>query len=204
MDCYLFVFNGFADWEPSLLTTGLTQFTDVKVKPFSIDGKPVRSMGNLAIRPEMKLENVVPEKVKMLVLPGGSVWESGGMDELLPLVDQVCRINGFVAAICGATLFLARHGLLNEVKHTSNHIYFLKKLGDYHYKGEDLYVRKPCVTDKNLITANGTAAVDFAKAVFTALNTLEGNKKLKFWLELFPKSALPQVSIPDFAVDFDS
>jgi putative intracellular protease/amidase len=133
-------------------------------------------------------------------LPGGTVWEVGGNMEIIPLLDKVIEANNLVAAICAATVFLGQHGYLNTIKHTSNHIYFLKQSGGK-YKGEDWYINKPCVSDKNLITANGTAMVDFAASVFSALNVLEGNKALNFWLQFFPKSTMPGVSIEDFVID---
>ena len=52
--CYLFVFDGFADWEPSLVTAGLNTYSDFEIKTFSVDGKNVKSMGNLIVKPDFK------------------------------------------------------------------------------------------------------------------------------------------------------
>lgn len=193
-NCYLFVFDGFADWEPSLLTTGLNQHTDVKVKTFSVDGKPVVSMGGLRIEPDLSLEDVTLNDIRVLVLPGGTAWETMQNPELITLINAVGKRGGFLAAICGATVFLGRLGYLNGIKHTSNHLYFLKKSGDQ-YEGEDWYVNKPCVTDKKIITANGTAMVDFARAVFACLKVLKGNDELNLWLSFFQASAMPKATL---------
>lgn len=195
--CYLFVFDGFSDWEPSLVTAGLMQYTDVDVKTFSLDGKPVRSMGNLNIKPDMGLNDVDVKNVDALILPGGLAWERGGNTEVRNLIDTLLLHRKVVAAICGATVFLGAHGYLNGIQHTSNHLYFLKQSRGM-YNGEDWYVNKPCVVTSNIITANGTAMVDFAIEVFTALNVMD-NEGLNFWLQFFPKSVMPNVSVDAFA-----
>jgi putative intracellular protease/amidase len=188
--CYLFVFDGFADWEPSLITTGLNQHTDVKVKTFSVEGKPVVSMGGLKVVPDLSLNDLSINDVSVLVLPGGTAWDTMINPTLIALINLVNKNGRVLAAICGATVFLGRSGYLNGIKHTSNHLYFLKNSGGK-YEGEDWYVNKPCVADKNIITANGTAMVAFAKAVFTSLNISDGNDNLKSWLSFFPDSGMP-------------
>lgn len=196
-DCYLFLFDGFSDWEPSLLTTGLSQYSDVKLKTFSIDGNPVTSMGKLKVTPEVGLDDISYSEVGLLVLPGGEAWDTMENRDLQNLIRSVYKCGATLAAICGATVFLGRLGYLNGIQHTSNHLFFLKQLGDA-YKGEDWYVNKPCVTDRRIITANGTAIVDFAKAVFISLDVLENNSALIFWLNFFPASTLPTVPAEAF------
>ena len=193
-NCYLFVFDGFADWEPSLLTTGLNQHTEVKVITFSADGEPVVSMGGLKVVPDLSLKDVSSMDINVLVLPGGTAWDTMENSALVELINSVGKRGGILAAICGATVFLGRSGYLNGVKHTSNHLYFLKKSGSK-YQGEDWYVNKPCVTDRKIITANGTAFVDFARAVFASLKVLKGNENLNTWLNFFPGSVMPNVSL---------
>ena len=72
-----------------------------------------------------------------------------------------------VAAICGATYGLARAGLLDDRDHTSNAADFLA--GVPGYGGADHYQEARAVHDRGLITAPATAPVDFARAVFEAL-----------------------------------
>jgi putative intracellular protease/amidase len=195
-NCYLFVFDGFADWEPSLLTTGLKQHTDVQVKTFSVDGEPVSSMGGLKVVPDLSLKAVSADDVSVLVLPGGTAWGTMENPTFIALINSVNKNGRVLAAICGATIFLGRLGYLNGIKHTSNHLHFLRNSGDK-YEGEDWYVNKPCVSDKKIITANGTAMVDFAKAVFAGLKVLKRNDKLNSWLSFFPVSVMPKIMTVD-------
>ena len=182
--CLVYVFNGFSDWEPALTIAGLQQFTDVEVKTFSKDKAPVRSMGNMLVQPDLHLKDVDSDGCSMLILPGGNAWDEGENREVLPLVRHFMTHNIPLAAICGATSFLAQHQFLDDRPHTSNHLeFYLNKLVPS-YRGEKFYRKEPCVSDGNLITANGTATVPFAEAIFRKLDVLE-NEELKFWFDFF-------------------
>jgi putative intracellular protease/amidase len=187
----MFVFDGYADWEPSVAIAGLHQFTDFSVKTFSKDGKPVRSLGNMNVTPDMSMEQVFANDVDLLLLPGGGAWDQGNNMEIIPLLNAVLDQNRMVAAICGATGFLAEQGYLDEVKHTSNHLeHYLGKVAP-HYKGHQHYVKEHAVRDSNFITANGTAIIPFANMIFEHFGLFEF-EGLSFWFSFFkePEMAL--------------
>ncbi|MCI9217516.1 MAG: glutamine amidotransferase, partial [Dorea sp.] len=50
--------------------------------------------------------------------------------------------------------------------------------------GQDLYVDKPSVADNNLITANPTGALLWAKQIIEHLGVFQANT-LEFWYEYF-------------------
>ena len=62
----------------------------------------------------------------------------------------------------GATAALARKGLLDRRKHTSNALIYLQQLPQY--RGAALYCEQPAVTDGQLITASGTASFALVNA----------------------------------------
>lgn len=68
----------------------------------------------------------------MLILPGGKLWDDGKNMEAVEAAKTVLASGGAVAAICGATVGLARGGLLDDRKHTSNAREYLQAT---HYKG---------------------------------------------------------------------
>jgi len=86
-----------------------------------------------------------------------------------------------VAAICGATAGLARGGLLDHRRHTSNASEYLAATG---YPGGSHYEAAPAVTDGDLITAAGTAPVDFACHIFRRLEVFTP-QVLESWYLLF-------------------
>ena len=58
---------------------------------------------------------------------------------------------------------------------------FLEEPG---YKGQDFYVSAQAAVDKGFITANETAAVEFAHAIFKQLN-MEESEKFDGWYDYF-------------------
>jgi putative intracellular protease/amidase len=92
-----------------------------------------------------------------------------------------------VAAICGATAGLARGGLLDNHRHTSNASEYLAAT---RYLGSSLYVDAPAVTDKTLITASGVAPIEFAQHIFRCLD-LYNQQVLDAWYGLF-KTGRPE------------
>jgi len=190
-NCYLFVFDGYSDWEPALTLYGLNTFTSVEVITFSEDGKPVTSGGGMVLNPAKSLAEVDAAAVDFLLLPGGHSMENGKHRELIPLITQLVQAQKPLAAICGATVFLARHGFLDHVRHTSNDLQLLKTLIP-DYKAAKHYVQAPAIADRHIITAPGTAIVEFAQAIFQELG-LTRQENLAFWLQFFLKSGAPQI-----------
>ncbi len=172
--CYLFVFNGYADWEAALTVATLNKFSDFMIRTFSIDGKTIHSMGDIAIEPDHSMQEVDPRIVDLLILPGGELWENGGNAEIAPLVAEFIRLGKTVAAICGATVLLANEGHLDHIPHTSNGLEYLKDLAPG-YHGDVFFENLPCVTGNNVITANGAAFIEFMAAIFRKHEVLEEN-----------------------------
>ena len=74
-----------------------------------------------------------------------------------------------VAGICNASVFLGMHGFLNEVKHTSNTLNYLKQYAGDKYTGDSNYINEQAVRDENIVTANGTGQLEFCKEILYAL-----------------------------------
>jgi putative intracellular protease/amidase len=86
-----------------------------------------------------------------------------------------------VAAICGATFGLARAGLLDERRHTSNDKGWLATSG---YRGGARYVNEPAVDDGGVITASAMASLEFARLILARLAVFPP-KALEAWYGLF-------------------
>lgn len=181
---YLFVFDGYADWEPTYAIVGLTKFSHYAVKTFGVNKGPVCSMGGLSLQPDLTLQQVDLSRAALLILTGGyNVWEQEGNQEVVPLVKQLIQQQTPVAAICAATTMMARQGFLKGIKHTSNaKEYLIGTVPDY--AGSDLYQDVLSVADQHIITANGIAAPEFAEKIFAELG-LTGESKLEEWFQYF-------------------
>ena len=184
---HLFVFDGMADWEAAYAVAAINnpQFQSEPgrycVVTAAASLAPVTTMGGVRIEPDVTLDAIASESSAMLILPGGSSWENGGNAEALALAARFIAVGVPVAAICAATLALARAGLLDHLKHTSNAREYLISSG---YRGTAFYCGAPAVTDKKVITATGLAPVDFAREIFKALN-LYSTATIEAWYSMF-------------------
>lgn len=184
---YLYLFDTLSDWEIGYVTAGLNnpmlQINPHKyqLKTFSVDGKPVRTIGGLNIIPDLCMDEVTLSDAAMLILPGGKSWDEGGNQEVILLAKQFYINQLKVAAICGATLGLAKSGLLDSVQHTSNSREYLL---NSHYSGGNHYIDQLSICDAGIITAAGTAPLEFARDIFKELS-LYKTEVLNAWYKLF-------------------
>jgi putative intracellular protease/amidase len=180
---YIFLFDGFSDWEIGYLTPEIRKNKDFELITFSKTGSAVRSMGGLKVSPDLSLDKLKPAEVNLLILPGGDAWESGSLSYLEGVVRQLNAESKTIAAICAATTFLGRLGLLDNVRHTSNGLDYLKYIAP-NYLGDENYDSALAVRDRNLITATGIAPIEFAKEIFLAIGLRDENYISK-WFQLF-------------------
>mgnify|MGYP005992370529 CR=1 FL=1 len=184
----VFLTDGFADWEASYVTAELNKsWTGYEVQTVAIDKEPKVSMGGLKVLPDYSMDDVLPD-FTMLIMPGGTTWREEKNQKIHKLVKGCFEKNISVAAICDATTFLGMHGFLDHHKHTGNSLPYLKE-GAPDYRGEEHYITKPAVRDKGLVTANGTAALEFSKEILMELNVCE-EKDILGWYEHFKKGAV--------------
>jgi putative intracellular protease/amidase len=166
-DVILYATDTMADWEYGYLTTGLAMAAEQAPGRFRLrvlaDGQPeVTTAGQLRLRTDGDVGEVAVDNVALLVLPGAGTW-SVGHDRVLDLARTLLEQGTPVAAICGATYGLARAGLLDSRRHTSNAPDFLAPSG---YAGAAHYLDERVVEDGDVITAPASAPVDFSAAVF--------------------------------------
>jgi putative intracellular protease/amidase len=186
---HLFVFNTMSDWEYGYLVAGIhnPQFQQTpgkfKVKTVALSDKPVTTMGGLKVTADLTLDKLKPSNSAMLVLPGGTLWEKKKNKEAVEVAAHFLDKGTHVAAIGGATAGLARAGLLDAVAHTSNSREYLAETG---YQGGSFYQDKPAVIAEKLITASAINPVEFAAAIFLALD-LYPETVLSAWYNLYKK-----------------
>lgn len=170
-----FIFDGYADWESAYICSQLNApETDYVVKTLSFDKEPKISIGGFRTIPDYSI-NDYPKEFAMLILIGGNAWMEEKNNDIKPIVDHAISYNIPVAAICGATFFMGENGYLDNRKHSSNTLEFLKSQAP-HYKGESNYIEKQAVSDSNVITANGTATLEFTKEIMLCLNAKPADK----------------------------
>jgi putative intracellular protease/amidase len=181
---HLFVFDGFADWEPALAVAELRRSGAYRVEVVGLTQDPVESMGGLRVLPSRTLAEVDANDVAAFILPGGDRWESEPMpEELQRLLQQLDANEVPIAAICAATAAITRIGLLRGRRHTSNGLDYLRAQVPVYAAASD-YVDAPAVRDRHLITASGLASVEFARELFEELDVLSADDR-ELWTTMF-------------------
>lgn len=130
--------------------------------------EPVKSIGGFRTLPDYSFDTM-PDDYAALVLIGGFGWSTLVAEQVVPIVKQAIEKGKIVGSICNAASFMAKHGFLNTVKHTGNGLEQLKLWGSENYTNPDGYVHAQVVSDKNIVTANGSATLEFAKELLLLL-----------------------------------
>ena len=185
-DDHLLVLETLADWEPGLAIAHLNQPalgmpSKYRVRSVGLNREPVLTKGGLRILPHLTVEELSAANSALLILPGADIWADPRTDPALDQARAFVKARVPVAAICGATLGLARAGLLDTRRHTSNAPEFLAGTG---YAGAGLYVNQPVVEDDGVITAPATASLEFAKHLLEKLQVFSG-PALDAWYALY-------------------
>ena len=184
------VVPGFADWEPAHALAELRRHGGYRVEVVGLTSEPVESMGGLRVQPSRSIADIDLADVVVFILPGGDRWESSELEpELAALLRALDSADIPLAAICGATVAIARAGLLRGRRHTSNGRSYLR---DHvpGYAGGAEYVEAPAVRDRGLITASGLADVEFAAELFNELEVLSESERA-VWTDLFRSGRIP-------------
>lgn len=187
---YVLLVDGFADWEPAHALAELRRHGKYRVESVGLTTAPVESMGGMRVVPSTTIDAVDAKDVAAFMLPGGDRWEKQPIEPALG--DALRRLDVQqipIAAICGATVAIARLGLLRGRRHTSNGLAYLKKqVPDYSEAAN--YVDEPAVRDRGLITASGLADVEFARELFEELGVLTAAQRA-VWTQIFRSARLP-------------
>ena len=119
--------NNYADHEPVFLASAIAcdercikenpKYMNKVVSP-TLDA--VRSCSGFHTLPDYSFDTM-PDDYAALVLIGGFGWlDEKEADKVVPIVRRAIEKGIIVGAICNAASFLAKHGFLNEIKHTGN------------------------------------------------------------------------------------
>lgn len=189
------ILNQYADQEVSYVSTLLLSLGQGKfgIKTVSLTKEPVKSLGGLTVIPDCDI-NSVPEDFEAVLLIGGMSWRQEQAKAVGPLVFKALEKGKIVGGICDAVGFLATMGVLNDVFHTGNGVVNLQNWENSKYLGEEKFVSKDAVGDSNIVTANGTGTLDFAKEVLSALDVCD-EEKINEWIDFY-KNGFYKASMP--------
>ena len=176
------ILDKYAEWEvaylaPLILALGQDTYC---VKTVSLTKDSVQSLGGFTTLPDYDIAST-PTDFEGLVLVGGMSWREKSAKLVVPLVELALKNEKVLGGICDASAFLGAHGFLNNINHTSNELNDLKEWAGDRYTGEAKYIMQHAVSDNNIITANGTASLEFAKEVLIALKIAPESKIMEWY-----------------------
>ena len=169
--CY--IYDGMADFEISLLLHRLRNTGKREIVTVSETLEKLMAQSGLRYVPDEKIENIKDiEQFEALIIPGGPI--DNGQNAICEIALKMIQSGKLVAAICFAPQFLGRAGILDNYKFTTScSEQKIQQLGCEDPFNRDNFVLERVVKDRNLITAQGYAFVDFAMEICKYLDVFE-------------------------------
>lgn len=160
-----FLQPGWADWEAGAVLALLREHLKVQIEIATPTGDPETSIGGILAAADYRFDDPVLGDADLFILIGSDAWSEGETPAISALLRQAFADGKPVAGICAGTTALARAGLFEGRKHTSNGKDWLEGVVPG-YAGGEHYVDTPkAVTDGKVVSASGLAPVTFAAAV---------------------------------------
>lgn len=175
------ILDKWADWELAYISSAVNMLGGGKFenKIVSLTKDAVTSIGGVKCLPDYDLQSL-PHDYDAVILIGGMSWHNENTMRIKPLIDTCMKSEKIVGAICDACRFLGSIGALNGVRHTANDLNELKQYPAY--TNELGFIHRQAVSDNNVITANGTAALEFAQEILRALSVAT-EEQIKGWYD---------------------
>lgn len=134
----------------------------------TVDGKTVTGEGGFLCQPHVSMEHIEVADYELFIVPGGHIFDHLENDQLLSIVNKLHEQNKWIAGICAGTSLLHAAGVLNKKKFSTSLTSDEKQLAHLH---EWEYKQNKDVTvDGKIITAVGSAYVEFATEIMKQLN----------------------------------
>lgn len=189
------ILQQYADWEVAYISSAISMLGQggYEIKTVALSNDCIQSIGGFRVLPDYDISSV-PSDYEALILIGGMTWRSENTQQIKELAEDCFQKGNVLGGICDASAFLGTAGILNHVMHTSNDLNDLKQWSGAAYTGETRYIAKQAIRDKNVITANGTAPLEFAREILLALN-VSSEEKIMEWYH-FHKLGLYTAPMP--------
>lgn len=178
----VFTFDEMTDYEITFISHLLGADAGKEIITIAYEDKMIKGSSGFLYKPSRLVNDVLDEDVEGLIITGG--WYGQTKPELMKLINNLNSKGKLISAICGAgTVFLAKAGVLNNVKYTTPIVEWTQKHIEI-YGNEDPFPRKNfvlerVVRDRNIITAQGIAFIDFAIEICDWFNLFENQDDKK-------------------------
>ncbi|MBZ9889486.1 DJ-1/PfpI family protein [Mesorhizobium sp. BR1-1-3] len=171
---FLFI-EGFADWEYGLLAASAVEWFGARAVSLTPDGNPVAGISGFRLTPDRSAGADENDDLDAIAVIGSDEWAGKAPPDVADLLNAVASRGGVVGGICAGTLALARAGLFEKARHTSNGRDWING-HEAGYAGDNLYQDVPhAMTDGKIVSAPGSAPGTFALAFLRTLYPERGS-----------------------------
>ncbi|TPL87097.1 DJ-1/PfpI family protein [Mesorhizobium sp. B2-3-12] len=165
---FLFI-EGFADWEYGLLAASAVEWFEARAVSLTPGGKPVTGISGFRLTPDRSASVDENADLDAIAVIGSDQWAAKAAPDVAGLLSAVATRDGVVGGICAGTLALARAGLFENARHTSNGRDWINR-HEAGYAGDGNYQDVPhAVADGKIVSAPGSAPGTFALAFLQSL-----------------------------------
>lgn len=173
--CY--IYPEMADFEVSLLLHQLRKAGGREIVAVSEGLEEVTAQSGLRYLPDRRIAEIQDlEGIEALLIPGGPICNE--QNAICPLARRMLESGKLVAAVCFGPQFLGRAGMLDRYRYTTScSVGEIRRLGCADPFNRANFVHRRTVADRNLITAQGYAFVDFAMEVCRYLAVFENEEQ---------------------------
>lgn len=173
--CY--IYDEMADFEISLVLHRLKNTGKKQIITVSEDLELKKAQSGLTYLPDRKIEDICEDsEIEGIIIPGGPIRPE--QNRICPLVKKLAENGKLVAAICFAPQFLARAGILESYRYTTScQKEKVEQLGYEDFFPRENGTMSRTVRDRNVITAQGYAFVDFAIEVCRYFSVFESREQ---------------------------
>ncbi len=187
----VFLYDDMADFEISYATHLLGHELSKEIVPCAYEKKTIKSKGGLLFTPEITVAQAKADDFEGFLIPGG--WNPVVKAEMLDLIKAFYTSGKLVAAICAGPRYLAKAGILDDVKYTTSIVEWTQARREAFDNEDDPFPRKNfldtrVVRDKNVITSKGISFVDFAIEIADYFGMFKSPKDKEAFLKIISGS----------------
>ena len=178
MRAYVIVYDGFNEFEIILANYFIKTIGEILT--VGLTNQLITSFEGMQIQPHLTINEVNIDDVDIFIIPGGEPTELLQCNALQQLLINLDKKQTPIAAICSATIHLAKTHLLDHRHYTSE--FNLTELVEL---DGAISVPENVVTDGHIITAKPNGYVDFAIEIGKKLEIFKDQADLDETIQFF-------------------
>lgn len=179
------IYENMAEHEVTLITYLLTTHANKEIIHIAESRNSVKTLSGATYTPDITIKEALEmDDVDGLIITGGK--NDNHPDELTDLIKKMDNQEKILAAICRGPSFLARAGILEGRKYTTTYSEKLAtELGVEDPFNRSNFQKTFVVRDNHIITAKGTAFVDFGMEILDYFGLFKNPEEKKEVSEIY-------------------